>query len=154
MKTVIFDLDGTLADVSHRRRFKEGGCFDWKYFNDPENIKRDPPNRPIVELYTKLKGQYELVIFTGRMGNINDTKGVGKETRRWLEDHLEICAGQTIVMRRDLDFREDWIIKEEMLLAYLEYGQPVAFAVDDRQQVVDMWRRNGITCLQCAPGNF
>jgi hypothetical protein len=27
-------------------------------------------------------------------------------------------------------------------------------AFDDRQRVVDMWRRNGITCFQVAPGDF
>ena len=29
------------------------------------------------------------------------------------------------------------------------------FAVfDDRQQVVDMWRQNGLTCFQVADGDF
>jgi hypothetical protein len=28
------------------------------------------------------------------------------------------------------------------------------YAVDDRQRVVDMWRSNGLTCLQVAEGNF
>jgi hypothetical protein len=26
--------------------------------------------------------------------------------------------------------------------------------VDDRQKVVDMWRENGLTCFQVAPGDF
>jgi hypothetical protein len=30
----------------------------------------------------------------------------------------------------------------------------ILYAVDDRQRVVDMWRSNGITCLQVAEGNF
>ena len=25
---------------------------------------------------------------------------------------------------------------------------------DDRDKVVDMWRKNGLTCMQVAPGNF
>ena len=25
---------------------------------------------------------------------------------------------------------------------------------DDRQKVVDMWRKNGLTCFQVADGNF
>jgi hypothetical protein len=30
----------------------------------------------------------------------------------------------------------------------------ILFTVDDRQKVVDFWRANGITCLQCAAGKF
>jgi len=26
--------------------------------------------------------------------------------------------------------------------------------IDDRQVVVDFWRAEGLTCLQCAPGDF
>jgi len=30
----------------------------------------------------------------------------------------------------------------------------VKFVVEDRKRVVEMWRREGYTCLQVAPGNF
>jgi hypothetical protein len=30
----------------------------------------------------------------------------------------------------------------------------VVCVFDDRQKVVDMWRDNGLTCMQVAPGNF
>ena len=30
----------------------------------------------------------------------------------------------------------------------------VAMVFDDRQQVVDMWRQNGLTCFQVADGDF
>ena len=30
----------------------------------------------------------------------------------------------------------------------------VLMTVDDRQRVVDMWRAEGLTCLQVAPGDF
>ena len=30
----------------------------------------------------------------------------------------------------------------------------VAMVFDDRNQVVDMWRQNGLTCFQVADGNF
>jgi FMN phosphatase YigB (HAD superfamily) len=40
MKAVIFDLDGTLADITKRREMstKENGKIDWDIFLTPENI--------------------------------------------------------------------------------------------------------------------
>jgi|TARA_R110000823_G_scaffold205986_1_gene336775 hypothetical protein len=50
----------------------------------------------------------------------------------------------------------DYEIKQGMLDGILNHvsKENILYAVDDRQQVVDMWRSNGITCLQCAVGNF
>jgi hypothetical protein len=44
--------------------------------------------------------------------------------------------------------------EQDILDALKAEGKDILFAVDDRQQVVDMWRRNGITCLQCDEGQF
>jgi hypothetical protein len=30
----------------------------------------------------------------------------------------------------------------------------VLFVVEDRNRVVEMWRKEGLVCLQCAPGEF
>ena len=57
-------------------------------------------------------------------------------------------------MRPEGDYRPDYQVKQEMLNSLKAEGFEVLFTVDDRKQVVDMWRRNGITCLQCAEGNF
>jgi hypothetical protein len=57
-------------------------------------------------------------------------------------------------MRADKDFRADHIVKEEMLSFLRSSGNEILFVVDDRQQVVDMWRRNGVICLQCDEGKF
>ena len=46
------------------------------------------------------------------------------------------------------------IVKKEILDRDILPRWDVLFAIDDRQQVVDMWRANGVTCLQCAPGDF
>ena len=57
-------------------------------------------------------------------------------------------------MRQRDDFRPDNIVKEmildfEILTRYTPY-----FMIDDRKQVVDMWRKRGYTCLACAEGDF
>ena len=146
MYTILFDVDGTMADIDHRRPFLERSPPDWKLFNS--SIVDDVPNAPIVELYRALWSAsiYELILVTGRM----------EKYRRVTEDWLNAFSipFSRIIFRQDDDFREDSIVKEEFLGVLKDEGKSILFVVDDRKQVVDMWRRNGITCLQCAEGNF
>ena len=146
MKTVIFDIDGTLADIEHRRGFLDGERPDWHRFN--EAMGEDTPNVPVVELYQTLwsSGAYDLQIVTGRNERFR------KVTETWLTWN-EIPFNR-VLMRADKDNRPDNIIKGEILEQFLKEGRDIAFAVDDRQQVVDMWRANGVTCLQCDVGDF
>lgn len=146
MYTILFDLDGTLADISHRRRHLEATPPNWKSFNS--EIGADTPKKPIVSLYTSLwdSGKYEIIILTGRM------EAQRQHTEQWLT--WNNIPFKSLLMRPDNDFRADYIVKEELLNDLLSQGKDILFTVDDRQQVVDMWRRRGITCLQCAEGNF
>jgi hypothetical protein len=57
-------------------------------------------------------------------------------------------------MRAEGDTRKDSIIKEEIYRAEIENKYNVLFVLDDRNQVVELWRRLGLTCLQVAEGNF
>ena len=146
MKTIIFDVDGTLADIEHRRVLLEGDRPDWTRFN--ARMGDDTPNVPIVTLYKTLwnSGDFRIEIVTGR------NEAFRKVTETWLTWN-EIPFTR-VTMRADKDQRADHIIKQEILNAFLAEGHEIAFTVDDRQQVVDMWRRNGIMCLQCDVGDF
>lgn len=146
MQTVIFDIDGTLADIQHRRSFLDGDRPDWARFNAA--MGDDTPNLPIVNLYRTLwaSGAYDLQIVTGR------NEAFRKVTETWLTwNEIEF---NRVLMRADKDNRPDNIIKGEILEQLRAEGRDIAFAVDDRQQVVDMWRANGVTCLQCDVGDF
>ena len=146
MKTIIFDIDGTLADIEHRRHFVTGGRSHWAKFN--ALMGDDTPNAPVVSLYMALwqTGIYNIEIVTGR------SEVYRAVTENWLVWN-EIPFTR-VTMRADKDNRPDHVVKEEILERFRAEGLDIKFTVDDRQQVVDMWRRNGITCLQCAPGNF
>lgn len=146
MKTVIFDIDGTLADIRHRRGYLDGDRPDWRRFN--EAMGDDTPNVPVVSLYKTLwhSGDYKIEIVTGRNERF---RAVTENWFIWNE-----IPFANITMRPDNDFRPDNELKQEILNGLIATGHSVAFAVDDRQQVVEMWRRNDITCFQCDVGDF
>jgi len=172
--TVIFDIDGTLADIEHRRHFVEGKKKDFDSFNAA--MVNDTPNAPIVDLlHMCLAGWDSQVIFcTGRMEQYREVTrnflldkcevegylSLVDESDRWeckyrrmVEDALDVI----LIMRPDERRHDpDHQIKQEMLDEILKIvdKKNITFAVDDRQRVVDMWRSNGLTCLQVAEGNF
>jgi hypothetical protein len=57
-------------------------------------------------------------------------------------------------MRQTDDNRKDSIIKEEIYDAHIRGKYNVLFVLDDRDQVVQMWRSLGLTVLQCNEGDF
>ena len=150
-KTVIFDLDGTLALIDTRRALslKMNGKMDWDKFFDPQNIQLDEPNTPVIKMAQMLDSQgFNIVIFSGR------SKATYRTTRQWLI--------QNDVPFDDLHMRptsDDWHFMKDSDLKQIWLDTVVdkddVFAVfDDRQQVVDMWRQNGLTCFQVADGDF
>lgn len=142
MKCVVFDIDGTLLDNSHRRHFVEQSPKDWKSYNAAMAL--DVQNEPIVALcgMAYVCG-YKIVICTGRE---EVYRKVTEGSLRFHYDHL--------FMRKTKDYRADEIIKSEILNQILAMGYEPLFIVDDRSSVVKMWRSRGYTCLQCAEGNF
>ena len=157
-KAIIFDIDGTLADNKHRVHWLEGGKKDWDRFYS--EMDKDTPNEPVVficravcdfvcRLYGLEQAYIKVFICTGRPENYR------KQTEEWLYNTLDWHKDTTtLIMRPAGDHRPDYQVKQEMLDKIKAKGYEILFTVDDRKQVVDMWRANGITCLQCAEGNF
>lgn len=151
-KTVIFDLDGTLADIKERRTLatKEGGKIDWPKFFDPNNISLDKPNTPVIESFKALqKAGYRMVIFSGRSDATRD------ETEKWLSKYG--ITYDKLLMRPGTGegiFTPDDRLKEDWLNLEFPDKSQILCVYDDRDKVVNMWRRNGIACFQVAPGDF
>jgi len=141
MNLFIFDLDGTLADITHRVHYVKNKPKNWKAFN--AGIPHDKPKAPIVKLLQTLRHHPDtrVVICSGRN---EDSR---TETEVWLIENK--IDWDELYMRKKDDFRDDTIVKKEMLAQVrAEWGEP-DLVIDDRQKVVDMWRKEGLTCLQC-----
>lgn len=149
MRAIIFDMDGTLADISHRMHLLDGKK-DWDAFHGA--MFDDTPVEAIAELARLLAkaasaglGIDAVLVVTAR----HDDPRYVQMTRDWLELHDIPC--DRLYMRRDGDTRRDHIVKREILQQILDDGYEPVLAVDDRPEVVAMWREHGIMTLQCAP---
>ena len=153
---IVCDLDGTLCEVEHRRHFvrpPEGQKKNWPAFF--AGIKDDTVNKACKLLLIGMsKAHYQIVYCSGRGENER------KATVEWLETNkLDIFAFSPIqkvplYMRNRQDSRRDDIVKEIILdFEILTRYKPV-FMIDDRDQVVAMWRKRGFTCLQINYGDF
>jgi len=149
-KIVIFDIDGTLADIEHRRGYVRGPRSDqnWGAFNKTMHL--DGVNEIVVDTYNALSatGKYHMVIFTGRG---DDFKQV---TVDWLADND--IAYDELHMRSDVHEKgvKDSIVKKGMLdrLTEAHPDKTVSGVFDDRLQVVEMWQENGIFVFDVGQG--
>lgn len=136
---ILCDIDGTLA-------FLGGGRDPY----DSSRAMEDTINMPVAEILEVFKFHRPdvLIIFvTGRH------KADYEVTAKWLYE-VAGFSGNAIYMRATGDKRKDSIVKQELYEKHIKGELNVLFVLDDRQQVVDMWRAIGLTCLQVAPGDF
>ena len=131
---IIIDMDGTLAITDHRSPY------------DLSNCDLDPANKPVLETVLKWQSNTTIIVVSGRTDD-------GKEkTIIWLEKYG--VKYQHLYMRKTGDMRKDSIIKEEIFNNFIRDKYNILFILDDRQQVVDMWRSLGLTVFQVAEGDF
>ena len=144
---VIFDLDGTLANIDKRRTLAtKNGKMNWNVFFNPDNIDLDTPNQAVINMANILYSQdYIIYILSGRSDKTHQA------TIDWLSKYnvdydLLIMRPQNQLYKKDSDLKQSWLdtIGKDR----------VSMVFDDRQQVVDMWRQNGLPTFQVADGDF
>lgn len=147
-KCYIVDIDGTLADLTHRRHHLEKKPKDWKAFF--ASVEHDQPIKHMRSLIYGMALTNYIIFMTGRHEAL---RGV---TEQWLRKHgfKYDLSPLVMYMRPDGDFRDDAIIKLKLLQKARADGWEPVMAFDDRDRVVKMWRDNGIPCAQVAPGDF
>lgn len=132
-KAIIVDLDGTLANLNGRNPYDASTCEkDLQHFHVADAVRRYPD---------------AVVLCSGREDKYR------AETERWLE-RCNIPY-EALFMRKTDDQRKDSIIKREIFDNEIRGKWMVEYVIDDRQQVVDMWRSElGLVCWQVAEGDF
>ena len=143
-KVFVFDIDGTLSDLGHRLSYIQKSPKDWTTFK--ALIPFDKPHEDIIWL-TQLFKNFGSVILCSARDETNR-----KETLDWLAKHNVYF--DDLFMRSAKDFRDDGIVKKELLADIRsEWGEPFMW-FDDRERVVDAIREEGVRVLQVAPGKF
>lgn len=142
-RVIVFDIDGTLADCSHRVHHVNGKRKDWKAFF--EGIPDDPPIEQTVWLNRIFRQNTEMPILLCS-GRNEDCRA---DTVEWLRRYGVSYDG--LYMRRADDWRADYIIKLESLEQMRADGYEPFLIIDDRQDVVNAWRKAGLFVLQCDP---
>lgn len=141
-KAVIFDIDGTLAIRDKRSPYDLTQCLSDKV--DPH----------VYELYELHKNAgYKILILSGRhQGTKEDPTCYLELTTEWLKQNNIIY--DELFLRAPSDYRKDDVVKEELFRKELSDKYYVKLAIDDRDRVVELWRRLGIKTLQVDFGDF
>lgn len=131
---IIVDLDGTLAHANGKR-----GYYDWK------NVGVDDVDLDVWEMISSSKEYgHKIVFLTGR------SKECENETRDWLcKNCILFPIDYSLLMREPKDFRPSTVVKKELYENFVKDKFNIIFAIDDKEDICEMWRSLGIKALQC-----
>lgn len=148
----IFDLDGTLALIDHRRPILEDYSNSKRWDDFYEACDKDEPNLNVIEIFNELidTDRIDCWVFSGRSSKVES------KTIDWLELHTGWHHHEHVLMMRNaFDSTPDEVLKRKWYENMLSVDKERLVCVfDDRNKVVKMWRSIGVTCLQVAPGDF
>ena len=141
---VLVDLDGTLADSSHRP----------PYGSTPEQIAADKPVshiREILMLASSIPGT-EIIMLTGRGNTAQEIEA----TQAWTQTHVwpflaEHTSGIKLITRRPGDNQPDDCLKLALYEDHIRDKYNVTLVLDDRPKVVRMWNRLKLPVLAARP---
>lgn len=132
MNVMVFDIDGTLSDSSHRHIFSDN---DEEIYND----------KVIKAVQTICNSNYpeQIIFVSGRSEKYHDV------TEKWIKDKV-FCNNNAplIYMRKSGDMRKDTIVKEE-IFREISKDFNILYAIDDRLSVTRHLRKLGIFVLNC-----
>lgn len=146
---IIVDIDGTLAHIP------EGGRSPFDYSRVGEDEIDDDVAHLVSILFDERYVLYSgpaIIIMSGRDDSCRD------DTAKWLANHG--IAYDKLIMRpagaKDERGNKlpDYQVKYQLFNEHVRGKFNVNFVLDDRDQVVEMWRKLGLKCFQVAPGDF
>lgn len=152
-KCVIFDIDGTLADLSHRLHLIKRDEPDWDAFH--AQCVQDHPIFPMRDIVTALcLSGHRIVFCTSRMERNRENTVDWLRTNGFTTYLVNGGRGPVMLMRHDGDRRDDTIVKQEQLRALRQFGFEPTLVFEDRARCAAMWRAEGILCCHVADGDY
>ena len=147
VKLYVFDIDGTLANINHRKHHLTGknGRKNWEPFFRDQHL--DAPYWPVFDVMKALSMTgHKCIIITGRMEQHRDV------SLKWVQDHYDgDFHNEDLFMRQDNDHTDDdelkWNMVQDILEANPEYELAALF--DDRHRIIDKFRENGVYAFEC-----
>lgn len=131
-RVVIFDIDGTLMDESHRKHLRESGDWD-TYFS---KCDLDVPIQKMVDLTKEYKSKgYEIWLMSGRSETCKD------KTIQSLNEH-GVCF-DCINLRGSDVFVPDYVLKPAWVSKYVGIER-VDAVYDDTDKVIEGFRSKGL----------
>ena len=155
MKYIVFDIDGVLADCSHRLKYIQGENKDYDKFYSDEEIMKDKiieAGRKIVDmlynLYT-MEDFYRPTEFYGKIILLTGRSEICEETTRiWVSKNIfEDLSLYSIIMRPKNDWRPAHQVKEDLVEKHIGF-ENILFAFDDDDQVNEMYKKHGVMCYK------
>ena len=151
---IIFDVDGTLLDITHRlhhilgtERQKPYKSRNWKRFREPSLKVHDLPIKPVVTVMNSLyKDGHQILIVSGRV------KSEEKDTINSLSLLSPYAGTLPTYFRSDTDYRPDYEMKKTALAKIKRDGYDPVMAFDDRPNVIKMWREQNILVADVGKG--
>lgn len=141
---IICDIDGTIADLTHRLHYVKGDTKDWDSFF--AYVISDAFRFDVWRQVIEDAGTYnaEVVFVSGR----SDT--TRQATTDWLRSHTGLNDFK-LIMRQSWDKRDDTVVKREIYDKYLSRMRVVK-VYDDRPKVIRMWRDLGLDVVDVGTG--
>jgi len=149
---IVFDIDGTLADMSHRVKYVDGSLGKKDFDKFYSEMHKDTVIEPVfraANLWNTAK--YTLFFCTGRPEEYREI------TYEWLVNKGVggVDSDRLLMRPNERRYESDAIVKKDMCEEIVNVrGYRILCVYEDRQRVVDMWRSRGVFVLQCAKGAF
>jgi len=150
-QAIIVDIDGTIADATHRLHHIKDGKRDWEPFFDAmvdDTFMHDAWAKILKEVSYASEELPRVIFLTARPDSHWD------QTVKWITDHVPagLPAEYELLMRKKGDHRPDIEVKAELYDKLIKQNYNVILAFEDRPAVLRMWLEKGLTAVQMGTG--
>lgn len=144
---VICDIDGTIADITHRLQYAKGETKNWKTFFDLMHL--DVVRESTLKmLYDYHAAGHKIIFVSARPENYRT------QTNFWLDNNVRDrgVPYEGLIMRREHDKRDDVDVKYDIYSELFKDKYDIEVVIDDRPKVIRMWRAAGLSVIDVGPG--